>query len=254
MGAFHGPNGTTILVRNHEIYSTASPGLGAFGENNELLSQVDQSLLYDTGVGAGPALGGTTTLVFDTQTQSLESHHLSLAGTLRNCSGGITPWGSWITCEETTERVGHASLAQDHGYPFEVRASAERGLQRATPLTAMGRFNREAIAVDAQSGIVYQTEDLNDGLLYRYIPEIPGRLEAGGEVQALVITGRPSLDTRNWEEREVYPGSPMDVEWVTLDDVTAPSDDLRFRGFGDGAARFARAEGIWYGNGEIYIV
>jgi secreted PhoX family phosphatase len=254
MGAFHGPNGTTILVRNHEVYSTASPGLGAFGENNELLSQVDQSLLYDTGAGGGPALGGTTTLVFDTQTQSLESHHLSLAGTLRNCSGGITPWGSWITCEETTERVGHASLSQAHGYPFEVHASAERGLQQAIPLTAMGRFNREAIAVDAQSGIVYQTEDLSDGLLYRYIPEIPGRLEAGGEVQALVITGRPSLDTRNWEEREVYPGSPMDVEWVTLDDVTAPSDDLRFRGFGDGAARFARAEGIWYGNGEIYIV
>ena len=254
MGAFSGPNGKTVLVRNHEIHSAASPGLGAFGNNNELLSQVDQSLLYDTGAGTGPALGGTTTLVFDTQTQSLESHYLSLAGTLRNCSGGITPWGSWITCEETTERVGHASIGQDHGYPFEVRASAERELQQATPLKAMGRFNREAVAVDAESGIVYQTEDQSDGLLYRYIPEIPGRLEAGGEVQALVVKDRPSLDTRNWAERNVYPGSPMDVEWITLDDVTAPSDDLRFRGFGNGAARFARAEGIWYGNREIYIV
>ncbi|NJR43262.1 MAG: DUF839 domain-containing protein [Akkermansiaceae bacterium] len=43
---------------------------------------------------------------------------LSLVGTYRNCSGGVTPWGTWITCEEDVTRAGEQGALRDHG--FEV--------------------------------------------------------------------------------------------------------------------------------------
>jgi Tol biopolymer transport system component len=45
----------------------------------------------------------------------------------------------------------------------------------------------------------------------------------------------------------------MLVEWVDVEDVTSPDDDLRLQGFFNGAARFARGEGIWNGNGAFYF-
>ena len=64
----------------------------------------------------------------------------------------------------------------------------------------------EAVAVDPASGVVYQTEDREDGLLYRYVPNVPGRLLEGGRLQALVVAGSRSMDTRNWEGTAVRPG------------------------------------------------
>ena len=251
MGAFPGPDGTTVLVRNHEVGPSADPEEGAFGPGHALLDRLDRTLVYDRGEGV-PALGGTTTLVYDTDRQRLVSHRLSLAGTLVNCAGGQTPWGSWVTCEETTDRAG-GGLERDHGYNFEVPALADGPPARPVPLVAMGRFKHEAVAVQPATGIVYQTEDLDDGLLYRFLPNVPGRLVQGGRLQALAVRGDPGLDTRNFRGRDVEPGVPMPVEWIDLDDVTAPADDLRFRGHAAGAARFARGEGIWYGDAEVFV-
>jgi hypothetical protein len=117
----------------------------------------------------------------------------------------------------------------------------------------MGRFKHEAVAVQPRSSIVYETEDLSDGLLYRFLPNTPGELTRGGRLQALAVRGRPSLDTRNFDGRGIEPGASMDVEWIDLDEPEAPDDDLRYRGFHAGAARFARGEGIWYGDDEVFI-
>jgi secreted PhoX family phosphatase len=171
MAAFRGPKGRTILVRNHEMQ--AEWGGGPFGEGNKMLSKVDKTKFYDHGQGKNPQLGGTTTLVYDTKKRVLESHFLSLAGTCRNCAGGPTPWNTWITCEETVMPANFLSggtTERDHGYNFEVPASAKIGLAAPVALKAMGRFMHEAVAVDARSGIVYQTEDRDDGLIYRFIP------------------------------------------------------------------------------------
>jgi len=257
MATFPGPEGMTLLVRNHEVTPSADPEEGAFGPELELLDRIDRSLLYDGGaLGAPPPLGGTTTLLYDTAGQRLVSHHLSLAGTLVNCAGGPTPWGTWVSCEEIVAPAGHA-LAKPHGYNFEVRAGLDGLPVAAVPLEAMGRFKHEAVAVHPPSGIVYQTEDLSDGLLYRFLPNVPGELRRGGRLQALAVRDRPSLDTRNFDGRDIRPGEPMAVAWIDLDDVRAPDDDLRYRGFDAGAARFARGEGIFYGerNGrpEVYI-
>jgi hypothetical protein len=249
MAALAGPGGKTYLVRNHE--NAAGAG-GAFGPENRLLERVPADRLYDAGADGIVCLGGTTTLVFDTATQRLERHWLSLAGTLVNCAGGATPWGSWISCEETTARAA-GSLQRDHGYCFEVPIAAE-GLVEPRPLRALGRFKHEAVAVDPISGCVYLTEDVYDGLFYRFLPSAPGDLAAGGKLQALRVRGAESLDTRNWNRlTRVPPGEALEVDWVDLADPEAPDDDLRKRGFVDGAARFARGEGVHHALGAVWF-
>lgn len=252
MAAFAGRNGRTIIIRNHEISPDADPKSGPFGPKNKLKSEIQDSQMYDAGPQDNPNLGGTTTLVYDTNTGKMERSFFSLAGTLRNCAGGPTPWNSWITCEETVVTRGR-HCAHDHGFNFEVPATDEPALADPIPLRDMGRFNHEAVAVEPKSGIVYQTEDRPDGLIYRFIPNVPGELARGGRLQALTVANRRSFDTRNWNRQIVEVGRQLDVRWIDLDDVASKSDLLRYRGSTSGAATFARGEGMWYADGVIYF-
>ncbi|MEM1322553.1 MAG: alkaline phosphatase PhoX [Bacteroidota bacterium] len=251
MGTFDGGNGKVVIVRNHEN-SPNDSNLGPFGERNELLDQIDSAKLYDAGKLKKPGRGGTTTLVYDEEREELEQQFLSLAGTYRNCAGGITPWNSWLTCEEDTT-LKKGTIEKDHGFVFEVPARVEPGVADPLPITAMGRFNHEAVVVDPKTGIVYQTEDEGDGLIYRYIPNVPGQLLQGGRLQALVIIDQPGFDTRNWKERSMELRQQLKVGWIDLEEVLSPEDDLRYRGFEAGAARFARGEGMWFGNNEFFF-
>ena len=254
MAAFPGPNGRTLLVRNHEIESSWKQH-SPFGPEMEGLKAIPRDRLYDWGEGIQPSLGGTTTLVYNTERQELETHFMSLAGTERNCAGGPTPWGTWITCEEVNEKPEkHAE--QPHGYNFEVRPSAQVGLVDPIPLKAMGRFRHEAVAVEPTSGVVYQTEDLFDGLLYRFVPEVPGQLAGGGRLQALAIKGREGADTRNWEGSEPFPvGKAFEVEWLDMEGIDNPNNDLRRRGHAAGAAVFARGEGaVWARDSAFFMM
>lgn len=254
MAAFALPNGKVGLICNHEL-SHDETEKGAFGTKNENFSPEIQRRCYDPGRGKGPQLGGTTTLVYNPDSERTELQYLSLAGTDRNCAGGPTPWNSWITCEETN-LTADTIARNDHGYNFEVPLSTEVGLVDPVPLKAMGRFRHEAVAVDPDTGIVYQTEDMSDGLIYRFIPKVRGQLEKGGLLQALVIMDQPAFDTRNWPELDT-PGMKANtrysVTWVDIEDVESPDDSLRFQGFEKGAARFARGEGMWAGDGEFYF-
>ena len=74
----------------------------------------------------------------------------------------ITPWNTWLTCEESAEKVNDKQ-SKDHGYAFEVPADATP-MVKAVPLKAMGRFNREAACIDPRTGIVYMTEDRGTSL------------------------------------------------------------------------------------------
>ncbi|MCB1094854.1 MAG: DUF839 domain-containing protein [Verrucomicrobiae bacterium] len=317
MAAFAGPDGRIILVRNHELEDQMTFE-GAYGVTNANLGKLDPAKIYDSGKGVRPQLGGTTTLVYNPESGEVERKFLSLAGTTRNCAGGPTPWGTWITCEESVVRPksdeeiakakkfeewgggnksddekarakaerekrmavlspkrrrqveqeeaekkrregepdSEAYLEKWHGYNFEVPASNEMGLADPVPLKQMGRFNHEAIAVEPESGIIYQTEDRDDGLITRFLPTEPGNLRAGGRLQALVIKGNLSCDTRNWPttgEPTLPVGEAMEVEWMDLEDLDSPKDDLRTRAYDRGAAIFARGEGMWHGNGKIYF-
>ncbi len=251
MGTFAGPDGKVIVVRNHENGPEPLEN-SPFGLKNELFDQIDSQLLYDAGKGEKPGLGGTTTFIYNEETGKVERQYMSLAGTYRNCAGGVTPWNSWLTCEEDVTKPEGNHVEIEHGYVFEIPAQAE-GIVQPRPIKAMGRFNHEAVCVDPSSGIVYQTEDRHDGLIYRFIPEVAGKLHEGGHLQVMAIKGQPSLDTRNWEESAIALNQPLQIEWLDVDDVLSLEDTLRYEGFEKGAARFARGEGMWFGEGELFF-
>lgn len=256
MAAFIGRNRNVILVRNHEMEPNDT-ARGAFGPNNEKVGQLAASKFFDYGNG-NPGLGGTSTLVINEETLEVEKQFMSLVGTYRNCAGGPTPWKSWVTCEEDVTLAGGANgkATVNHGYVFEVPATDDPALADPRPIKEMGRFNHEAICVDPATGIVYLTEDRHDGLFYRFIPTQKNNLHAGGRLQALALKGRKSFDTRNWPDvdgEKIYAGEKLQTEWIDLSDIDSPNDDLRLRGFAQGAARFARGEGAWFGNNELYF-
>jgi secreted PhoX family phosphatase len=235
--AFAGEEGKILVVRNHEIEATAgvfSPGPPS----------------YDSQAG-----GGTTTLVFDPVAERLLETRPSLVGTLRNCAGGPTPWGSWLSCEETLAGRGNlGGLEKDHGFVFEVPAD---GVSQAQPIRNMGRFFHEAVAVDPKSGAVYLSEDRYTAGFYRYLPRRPGELLEGGSFQMLALTERPHADLRTGQ----FPGLRLPVSWVDISEPErahsreTPGDCLGVyhQGESQGGATFARLEGVWYGRGQIFF-
>jgi hypothetical protein len=252
MAVFNGSNGNLIIIRNHELRGEAHLEGGPFGPNLELLSKVDKNLIYDTGQNGVPGQGGTTTIIYDPRRQQVVRQFLSLAGTTINCSGGPTPWKSWISCEETDMQAGE-DWKKDHGYNFEVPVTENPGLTEPVPIKGMGRFTHEAVAIDPKSGIAYQTEDEGNSLIYRFKPTVKGALHKGGVLQAMVFKSSSSMDTRNWKETTVLKKELYDIEWITLQDTDSPENDLRVRGHEAGAAIFARGEGMWYDNGKVYF-
>lgn len=238
MGAFAAGPGRVRLVRNHET---------------------DRGMPFSSVAYDAEASGGTTTLEFDTEAGRFVSAYGSLSGTMRNCAGGETPWDSWLTCEETTD-----STRAPHGYVFEVPADA---LGDPTPIRDMGRFSHEAIAIDPVTGYVYETEDAGASLMsllgarsksgfYRFVPNVNGRLAAGGRLFMLKVKNRAKLNLGN----DYAHGTTFDVEWVPIatpdnPDRQSPEDFVWAQGRALGAATFARLEGCWYGNDrKIYIV
>lgn len=239
MAALPLADGTVRLVRNHE--DRDAPGVsGLDGDSG--------APAYDQ---VGP--GGTTSLrVRPDGNRELIEDFVSLQGTIVNCAGGPTPWGSWITSEESTGGL-LAGWQRPHGYNFEVPASATAEVD-AEPLTAMGRFVHEAVAVDPRTGTVYETEDRGSSGFYRFLPTTSGRLADGGRLQMLAVRARPGYDTRAGQRV----GRPLPVEWVDIPDpdpADAEANSLAVyqQGLAGGGATFARLEGCWYGGGSVFF-
>src|SRR5439155_25865937 len=129
--------------------------------------------------------------------------------------------GSWLSAEEVVSYTKRTR--KYHGYLFEVPASAT-GPVIPTPLTAMGRFQHEAAAVDPVTGIVYETEDglaAQSSGFYRFRPTTPGSLAAGGTLWMLGVAGQPGYDTHLGQTV----GVALPATWVPIPTPNSISSD-----------------------------
>ncbi|MGI5425007.1 alkaline phosphatase PhoX [Streptomyces sp. CA-179760] len=246
---FDGPRGTTLLVNNHELKGPRA--------NWEHPVPLTEGLVYD------PAAAGGCTVV-EVRPDGRVAEWVGIAGTSTNCAGGSTPWGTWLTCEENSDKAGVNGMTKDHGYVFEVDPCDRRANRSPKPLKFFGRYDHEAVVIDPRRGHAYLTEDASDpnGLFFRWTPPRgfeygPGKFrrlaDDAGVLQApkCFDSGGTFVDDLS---RATKIGTVYGVDWVDVPDRDARTTPVRKQFKDDQVTRARKLEGMWWGDGGAYIV
>lgn len=190
MGAFRANDGGFILTSNSEIPTILSTSFS----------------------------GGAAAIRFD-ENFKVTNYYRILDGTNVNCAGGVTPWNTWLSCEEV-----------ENGKVWECDPY---GNDPAVARPAMGVFKHEAVAVDPVGEQLYLTEDVGDGCLYRFTPDSYPDLSSG-KLDVAVVADDGGV---GW----VPVPNPQFLEAVPTR-MQVPQ-----------ASKFMRGEGMWYDEGTVYF-
>jgi secreted PhoX family phosphatase len=243
------------LIQNHELPAGSPLGVPHVA-----------GTVYDPGATMA---GGCTVIQTDHRGRNL-GERVAISGTLTNCAGGPTPWGTWLTCEETEIKAGtvwtgdgrSGTYTRDHGYVFEVHAD---GRTIPEPIKAFGRYSHEACAVDPQRRRVYLSEDASkpNGLFYRWTaprgvtlgPGITDTLgDTAGTLEAMAMImddGSVLPDVAYLTSAQL--GRPFPVRWVEVPERDGQTTSVR-KQLTDEITRGKKFEGV-YGTGEgVYVV
>ena len=247
------------LIQNHEM----TPNMSTYGVPHVV------GTVYDPGAKNA---SGVTVLTTDGR-GNREAEWVGISGTIRNCAGGPTPWGSWLTCEETFITAGATWSAggqtgtyeKNHGYVYEVFA-ARSDQQNPKPIKAFGRFEHEAVAVEPNRSRVYLTEDASGptGLVYRWTAPHGRKLGSGVANQLSDTAGTLEAMQVRMDDGSILPdmayitsaqlGRPFKVTWIAVPDREATTTPIRAQ-FADGTVtRGKKFEGIWSNGRGAYIV
>ena len=243
---FDGERGRLLLIQNHELPAGSPLGVPHVA-----------GTVYDPIALMG---GGCTVIETDRHGRN-HGEWVGISGTLTNCAGGPSPWGTWLTCEETETKAGGAwsgngqtgTYSKDHGYVFEVFAD---GRSIPSPIKAFGRYAHEALAIDPERKRVYLSEDASspNGLFYRWTAPRGLKLKAGiarhlgpteGELEAMAILmddGSVLPDVAYLTSAQL--GRPFPVKWVPVPERDGQTTSVR-KQFTDEITRGKKFEGVY---------
>jgi hypothetical protein len=107
-----------------------------------------------------------------------------LVKTASNCSGGITPWGTSVTCEEDAppgdvNNDGYEDIGWNVEIDPKTRKVKEYGNGKREKLWAMGRMSHENIVFKQDSLTAYYGEDEPDGNVYKFVADRKTDMSSG---------------------------------------------------------------------------